>query len=436
MAAMPRPLIVLLAAAFACLAFPGCSRAPQRNVVLIVVDTLRADALGAYGYGGPDPVSPAIDALAARGWTFERHVAHAAQTVPSMLSLMTSQLPAEHGFQHHGIGKFQAERPVYPETLTFFAEALRDAGYVTAGFVSNPFLGPESGFGQGFDHFESRAGPGPQLTRLAETWLAAWGRDRDAPFLLYVHYMDVHQPYLPSREAQRRFVGPERGVQLAGNRRVLLGDPRDFAYTRRVYQACVADLDAQVGALVRAVDALGVGAETVIALTSDHGEEFGEHGGVGHGTTVYGELVRVPLVLVAQGRLEPGRRVAHLSQQMDLAPTLLDLAGVARPASFRGESVLAPAEAAIVDDGSWRGVYAEDRKLVWNRETGAMQLFDAVADPLDARPIADPGREAALRKRIDAYVAREPAPREPAASQVPSWSAEERERLRALGYAQ
>jgi arylsulfatase A-like enzyme len=274
------------------------------------------------------------------------------------------------------------------------------------------------------------------LTRIAETWLAEWDRRRDAPFLLYVHYMDVHQPYQPSSEAKRRFLGPERGVRLAGNRRVPLGDPRDLAYTRGLYQACVADVDAQVGALVRAVDALGVGATTVIALTSDHGEEFGEHGGVGHGTSVYGEQVRVPLILVAEGRLEPGRRVAHLTQHIDLAPTLLDLAGVARPASFRGASIFEPAPEAIVEDGTWRGVYADDHKLVWNRETGATQLFASATDPLDARPIEDAARVASLRARLDAYVAREPVSHGPAETVAPAWSDEERERLRALGYAE
>ncbi len=117
MTAMPRPLVVLLVAALACFAAPGCSRAPQRNVVLIVIDTLRADALGVYGQA--QPLSPAIDALAASGQVFENHISHGSQTVPATLSLHLSQLPAEHGFSHRSIQHFLDARPVYPDRFTF-----------------------------------------------------------------------------------------------------------------------------------------------------------------------------------------------------------------------------------------------------------------------------------------------------------------------------
>lgn len=141
------------------------------------------------------------------------------------------------------------------------------------------------------------------------------------------------------------------------------------------------------------------------------------------------------LFLVAEGHLDPGRRIAHLSRHLDLAPVLLDLAGVRPPASFRGRAGFDPADEAIAEDGPWRAVYAGDHNLVLNRETGVTQLFSA-ADRVDATPLADAVAEAQLRTRLDAYVAREQSG-PPAASDkpAPAWSEEERERLRALGYA-
>jgi arylsulfatase A-like enzyme len=426
----PRPLLVLLAIASVASA---CTRAAHPNVVLIVVDTLRKDALGSYG--GPPAASPAIDAWAARGWIFEGHVAHASQTVPSMISLMSARLPAEHGFTHREVGAFQEARPVFPPSLELLAEALRGAGYATAGFVANPFLAPESGFGQGFDTFEYHRALGADVPSLGEAWLREWSQRRDPRFFLYLHLMDVHQPCLPSAEQRERFAGGRPGVRLTGNRPVPWGAPEDFAYTRALYQACVADADARLGALLAAIDALGLARDTIVVLTSDHGEEFGEHRGIGHGTTVYGEVVRVPLIVVAEGRLEPGRRVAHLSQHVDLAPSLLDLAGVRRPAPFRAAgSLFEPAAQVFAEDGPWRAVYAEDHKLVWNAASRESALF-AAADEHDQRPLDDPALAARLRARLDGYLAldaeREPAPGAPAAA----WSEEERERLRALGYA-
>jgi len=435
MTAMPRPLVVLLVAALASFAAPGCSRAPQRNVVLIVIDTLRADALGVYGQA--QPLSPAIDALAASGQVFENHISHGSQTVPATLSLHLSQLPAEHGFSHRSIQHFLDTRPVYPDRFTFLAEVFRDAGRATAGFVANPYLGAENGFDQGFETFSSTQGDGAAITGSAVRWLEQWSTKRERPFFLYLHTMDVHQPYQPPAPERARFAPGEARIQLSGNRRLPFVDPGDLAYTRALYTACVAHADAQVGELVRRLDELRLREDTIVVLTADHGEEFGEHGGVGHGTTVYGELVRVPLVISAPGVLEPGRRIDHLSQHVDLAPTILRLAGVSVPGAFRGTSVLEPAERVFVENFSLRGVYRDGRKLIWNRDTGERQLFD-LRDALDAKPLEEPEVAQRLAADLEAYAQLESAPRggEPAPAAAPAWSPEEIERLRALGYAE
>jgi hypothetical protein len=182
------------------------------------------------------------------------------------------------------------------------------------------------------------------------------------------------------------------------------------------------------------LDALGLRDDTIVVLTADHGEEFGEHGGIGHGRSLYGEVVRVPLLLRWPGHLEAGRVVTHLSQHLDLAPTILDLAGVARPASFRGTTVLEPAGAVLLEIGPWRGIVAGNDKLVWQTGTGEQQLF-AVTDRLDRAPRDEPAVASPLHARLAALEPARPTP-EPSASGNAAWSEEEKERLRALGYAQ
>jgi len=421
--------ILLLLAAVACGHGP---RARHPNVVLILVDTLRKDYVHTYGY--PRDLSPAIDALGAGGVVFENHVAHASQTIPSTLSLLLSRTPADHGF----MPRSSIERPPrYPDELVFLTEVFHDAGYATAGFMANPLLGPETGFGQGFDHFRQFVSPGTRgdvLTRAASEWLEAWSQLRGRPFYVYLHYMDVHQPYDAPEEYKRRIGLPSEGMALTGNRALAFADPVDLAYSRSAYAAGVAYADDQVAALLRELDKLGVRQDTIVVLTADHGEEFGEHGGVGHGTSVYGELVRVPLILCFPGRVEAGRRERRLSQHIDVAPTLLRLAGLDVPAAFRGGSLFEPSERAFVEMGPWVGVYADGRKLVWNRDTGTRLLF-AMEDELDQAPRSDPALAERLAAMLETYAAHAVARSEEPARGL-QWTKEERDRLRALGYAE
>ncbi|HEX2486184.1 MAG TPA: sulfatase [Myxococcota bacterium] len=407
----------------------GCGPPPRPSVVVILVDTLRADHLGAYGY--ERPTSPVIDALARDSWVFERHVASAAQTVPSTLTLMLSLDPAEHGFFHEGDGHFTRHPPRYPDDLTFLAEAFAGAGYATAGLVGNPFLKSRSGFGQGFDAFLYSGGRAEVLTQHALEWLEQV--PRASPFFLYLHYFDVHWPYNPPEPYRTRFGAGRSGKLVYRNGPAPDVAPNDLDYTVAMYDAEIAYVDEQVGRLLAGLERLGRRGETVVAVTSDHGEEFLDHGGLGHGTTVYGELVRVPLVLSAPQLGAPGR-VSALSRHLDLAPTLLDLAGVPRPASFRGRSLLEPAAVAYSEDGAWRGVYADGEKLVVNPPTELRQRF-AVDDARDQRPLAgDPDRR--LVDALAEYESRRSArKRDGTPESGPAWSQEELERLRALGYA-
>ena len=139
------------------------------NIVLILIDTLRADHVSCYGYDRE--TTKAIDALSAEGWTFDQYIASASQTVPSTLSMLLSQYPAEHGVRHPYVGYFQENRPHFPDSMLFLAEVLSDAGYNTAGYMGNPILIEENGFAQGFDEFMYSAGPDGLLTAPAVKWM-------------------------------------------------------------------------------------------------------------------------------------------------------------------------------------------------------------------------------------------------------------------------
>jgi arylsulfatase len=408
------------------------SPAHHPNVVWIVIDALRADALHVYGY--PKPITPAIDALAAEGVRFENHFANAAQTVPSTLIMLLSRRPSDHGFSPPDAATFADRRPVYPAEFEFFAEVLHDAGYATAGYTANPYLTHANGFDQGFDTFGTTDDRGDDLVRRASAWLDERKQQPGRPFHLYLHLMDVHQPYDPPVEYLDRLApNPAGAVRLEGNRAVPFAPPSDLAYNADRYAACVAYADGLVASVLAKLDALGLREDTIVVFTADHGEEFGEHGGIGHGRHVFGEVVRVPLILRWPGHLERGRVIEHVSQHLDLAPAVLALAGVARPATQQGRTVFEPIDAAFLEMGPWRGVVVGDDKLVWDTQTGEQQLF-AITDRLDRHPRDDAATTARLRGRLETLEAQRPH----AAAALPAaatWSEEEKERLRALGYA-
>jgi arylsulfatase A-like enzyme len=411
---------------------PGAGGRP--NVLFILIDTLRADHLRVYGYGRA--TSPAIDALAAEGWLFEQHVSSASQTIPATLSMLLSQHPVEHGFVHREDGQFAKNRPQYPDALLFLSEVFSAAGYATAAFVGNPFLTRENGFAQGFDEFFYSEGRGALLTAAGVRWLEERA-DRSRPFFAYLHFFDVHWPYDPPPAYRRRIGPPAHGRPVYTNGPAPTAKRADVEAAMAAYDGEIAYVDDQVAKLVEALSALRLRDDTIIVVTSDHGDEFLEHGGLGHGTTVYGELVRVPLVLVYPPAFAGGRRVTHLTRQIDLAPTLLETAGIDSPPRFRGHSLAEPAARAFAEAGAWNAVYAGDRKLVVNEETGVVELFDA-GDHSDAHPLLPGENRDDLREHLLWYRRLERSVVTPASGAGPAaaWGPEELERLRALGYAE
>ncbi|MBX3027535.1 sulfatase [bacterium] len=342
-------------------AVPLAQRPLPFNVVVVLIDTLRADHLGAYGY--ERPTSPSFDALAREATLFDGVTAQAPWTKPSVASLMTGRF-----VHHHGV---VSSRDALADDAHTLAEAMRDRGYRTAAFSGNPWVTPEFRFDQGFAEFESGRAMGPQLTVLYRTLrrldrvthldlarLAFWGasanldnseRDRqltdsavkwigeqtaDAPFFLYVHLIGPHDPYDPPLEYVRRFrepgwdgrkgpTKPPTRVQTDFDTAAPLGDSEKAALIAQ-YDGAIAFADEQLGRVVEALRRSGQLDRTLLVVTADHGEEFYEHRNWRHGNQLYGEVVHVPLLFRFPNAPQAARR-NDLAMLVDLFPTLVAL---------------------------------------------------------------------------------------------------------------
>lgn len=330
------PAAVALALAVASGCRPAAPAPPPVDaVVVVVVDTLRADALGAYG--AAETMTPIMDALAEGGTLFERCLATSSWTWPSTASLLTGKLPPEHGL----IGKDGSS--ISPDVPSV-AAAFQSAGWATAAFVANPILDAELGFGRGFDRWEGADDSWDEAAvplERATAWLAE--REPREPFFLYVHLVEPHSPYRPSAEsaAVLDLPGPPSEEDLGAITRaynlMIKGAPHDQGaiddfvdWRRRCYAAEVRDADLAIGELLEILRRRGPLDRTLLAVTSDHGEEFLEHGLIGHGGQLYPESVHVPLILTGPG-ISPGMRVAERVENRLLGPTLLGLAGIGSP---------------------------------------------------------------------------------------------------------
>lgn len=370
---------------FAALLTAGCGEPappPVRGIVLISIDTLRADHLGAYGYHRD--TSPFLDRLAARGVLFERAVAHYPNTLTSHMSLLTGLYPAEHGvFPPDGV--LSPSIPTLPELLAA-------AGWRTAGFVEDGYVNGEYGFERGFSRWHDEVGrylptQVEQTIERGVSFLREVAETGEAePFFLFLHTYAVHDPYDPPAPFASRYwqgprpagafhpVGPEL---LAFNRRQgeLPEAAREWLVAR--YDGSIRYADSVLAGFFAQLERLGLTDEVAVVVTSDHGEEFLEHGRLAH-TQVYDETLHVPLLVIHPG-FEP-RRVPTLVQGIDLFPTLLELAGVGVPEHASGRSLVpdlrgraAPRRArayAETDQGRVRTLYRQ-------AEGELLQLVDA-----------------------------------------------------------
>jgi arylsulfatase A-like enzyme len=460
---------------------PGCSPPPETppSVVIVSLDTLRADRLSGYGY--PRHTSPELDAFAAQGVCFLEARCQSVGTLTSHLSLLTSLHPAHFRITRaddRNVDMFRTGLRLPEEALTL-AEVLRAHGYETAAFTGGGFVAAKWGFGQGFDVYDENRtrfeGLRETLPRLRE-YLArragrAAGRGEAArPLFLFVHTYDIHEPYSASAPgpAGKLFSNEsfyELGLRL-GYRpvpSVLDGmidslEPGVAGELSNLYDNGVRDADRLVGELFDLLEAHGLFEEAIVVVLSDHGEEFLDHGRFNHGPTVYEELVRVPLLVRLPGARRFGGLVRAPVALLDVAPTLIALCGLAPVPEFQGLSLAGLVDGREPDEGRFRergllldvpskqdgvrGLWRERWKLV--ARGGGTELYDLAADPGERADVG--AREAALRAELAAELeAREReaerlgeergwAARMPADSAEAAMPAELREQLEALGY--
>ena len=386
----------------------ACGEPPSRHAVLVVVDTLRWDHLGAYGHSRP--TSPALDALAAEGVRFERAYSPAPWTKPAVASLLTGLYPSDHGLE-------AMNHRLAPDLRTL-AEILSDAGFRTGAVVSHVVLAEqyENGFAQGFDDFlEGASGDVESTPRVTDEAvgllreMAATGER----FFLFVHYFDPHFEYLAHPEFG--FASPRAG-RLDGSqgiralreiRETLSDDEVRFLMDR--YDEEIRFTDEGIGQLLSTLDELGLRDETTVVVTADHGEEFMERGWLGHTRTLYEELIRVPLIVRRPG--EAPAVVPHPVSTVAVTPSILAWLGVDPGDTRFGAAPLGPAPSGDVvrSEVDWKPVSPVQKlgpvakravidgryKLVRDR-SGAVEVYDLEDDPEERRPLDDP----ALRKRL------------------------------------
>lgn len=432
------------------------------SVVFVLIDTLRADYLGTYGFEGD--ISPSLDRFAEESIVFENAFSQAPWTKPAIASLFTSLYPEQHGVIAHGgqyghRGDTSPRASALPQKAVTMAERLRRTGYATAAFVANPWIQRPLGFAQGFDVFDAKDTgnqvPASLILEKAALWLAR--RDREKPFFLYLHLMDVHGPYdapqsdydallgspglgearpLSDDEARRR-----KGYLMKGGG--THGDDLALDSWRASYAAGVRSVDRQVGAFLDALAEDDLLTDTVVIVTSDHGEELAEHGAWDHGGTLFEEQIRIPLVVRMPGA-DTGRRVDRVVSLVDVMPTVLGLAGAPAPKGVQGEDLgpilsggtLPGAGAAYSSGVKWRpglrSVRTRDAKMLESSK-GNHLLFDLESDPGETVSASSPEKQAQLERLLAEHARRlESGPS--FETQAATMDAATAERLRALGY--
>ncbi len=457
-------------------------------MLLITIDTLRADHLSAYGYARR--TSPSLDALAAEGALFEVAYSESNTTNPSHATILTGVPMRAHGVVNTPQG---LDAP----GVATLAERFRAAGYATAAIVSARHLnrGP-SGFGRGFGSYldvEETERPAGDSVALAREWIEANAHE---PFFVWLHLFDPHTTYDPPPPYDTRFPSPpapridvifgrlsqdeffRTHAMPAAERAALSADfSRNFegtigynrigltsaevAHLNALYDGEIAYVDAMLGDLFADLKRLGLDDHMLVVVTSDHGEAFGEHGLYAIHRTIYEETLRVPLILRYPGRIPAGQRLQTPVQHLDIAPTVLGYAGLSPSESLRGES-LAPLlsdgaappirplfadhtrlYAGMVRDGPWKLIVSRpemkakaiaagvQKRVLVRIHPDAQELYDLASDPGETRNLAD--SQAAITERLQRLGTERfpPETRTPSARAV---DAETSERLRALGY--
>lgn len=449
-------------------------KAAGPNILLITVDTLRADHLSIHGY--KRIATPNMDRLASQGALFERAIAPSSWTLPSLVSIQTGNDPRVHGQI--------ANDSVLDGGFVTVAEVLKEKGYLTAAFLTNTYVLAKKGLNQGFDvyhHAENnenapsllglslyrfllpiRAEPqsAQEVTRRALRFLK---RYRDRSFYMWIHYIDPHVPYGAwyvkhhpeyDRDYQGsygRVISIEQLMSLSVSRKI--PSDRDIRHWNACYDAEILYLDQSIGRLLDGLENLGLAENTIVVLTSDHGEEFWEHDYLCHGHTLYREVVHVPLIVRWPGQVTSGLRIPSTVSLLDIAPTLFDVSGIAAPDGYQGRSLMqalkgkalgmAPVHSHLdLEQRQKRSVHTDGEDLIQDRNAKTFELYDPVDDFAQRVNLSErfPDTVMGLADRMDRWQQEAdrlketlPVRNTPGKIEVDSQMAEQ---LRALGYIQ
>ena len=438
------------------------------NIVLIVMDTLRADRLSTYGY--ERPTSPNLERLAARGLTYDRAYSTSSWTWPSTASILTGLHPQEHGVVN-------GQSCTLAQSLVTLPEVLQSRGYSTAGWSANLLIVPDKNFDQGFEHFEHAVGTymkSEVIIPSAIEWIESRAGTR---FFLYLQLLDPHSPLVPLPEGREllaadvptdypAFAIEDYRWQLMDNcghtddgsiETSRCVDPEDQKAISDLYDACVWSGDYWVGQLLDKLDALNLSDETVVVFTSDHGEELFEHGQLSHGMCLYQPSVNVPLIMAGPG-IPSGVRSDHAISNRHLAPSLARVANAGWPTLAQPQNLLDPRQLKNHDvmfstlEGWWNGRYTqpllgllrEDHVLhvapqgsAWGVDLpnadGEHALFNLRYDPEELEDISrkDPDLAQRMRRDLEARAAAYAARRTTTTVEAGSATLE---MLRGIGY--
>lgn len=438
----------LMALALVLMAAAGCGNGePQSrvrpNVVLVLVDTFRADHAGCYGYSRP--TTPVLDSLADAGTRYDSFQSQSSWTLPAMTTLFSGLT-----VKQHGAGKTGPEFYGVDTDIPYLPHMLQRRGYATAAFFNVVFMDADFGFHRGFDHFDCQGFANRMSLRRADETVdeaIGWiqGLPQDKPFLAAVHFYDPHISYNPPPPYDTLFTdpdysgeyGPEWGEveQLMAVNRGGDSIPDDgLRNLVALYDGELAFTDAQLGRLMAYLRRSGLCERTIVVVTADHGEEFLDHGGVEHGHTLYQELLAVPMVIAGPG-VPAEEVVEETAAGIDLLPTLAVLLDLELPSECGGSDLLQPLprDRAVPSSGTlWSeaklaACLRDGRKVIWNADRDSAVVYDLRSDPNELDPLAS---DSSLVEAVLAYWSTPPAAR----PQPVDYEAAVDRTLRDLGY--
>jgi len=428
------------------------------NVLILSMETFRWDRLGAAGYHRP--LTPEIDRFAAAGTLFMRNYSQGSWTRPSIASTFTSFYPAVHRMgrvdsneifkelENSVVGERVVEAAHLDKKFITMAEAFKARGYRCFGWAGNPQIWGGMGFKQGFDVYNAMDMEDPEIVKQLEE---LFNDQSETPFFTFVHFMTPHSPYDPPEKYRIYDSNPEalnltHKVLWPIRRGEIKLSQKDIQHNKDLYDGDIMYMDNLIGQVLSAARQTGIIDNTLIIITSDHGEEFMEHGNIGHGFSLYEELIHVPLIFSGH-RMPKGKKIEALTQNIDLFPTLISLVFDEKLAGLQGKNIMplirgnTPLKSRHVfaDRGALHAIVGQKWKYILNSDTGEKKLYSLIDDPEEMNNLAGNNQYAPilteldekLRRMMNSNIKRSKHYKYKRPAEVPEKLVQ---RLRALGY--